>query len=136
MIPTVTLQQGELSLFKPLRLRKRGGRKMILVPEGTPTTELQGTIDQPLLKALVRAYLWQRQLKKGKYPTIQDLCEAHKVTHKYVSLILRLNYLAPKLKQAILQGHQPRSLKLADLIQGFPLLWDEQADVFGMPITS
>ena len=33
---------------------------------------------------------------------MQDLCDANKVTAKYVQLILRLNFLAPKLKEAIL----------------------------------
>lgn len=91
-------------------------------------------IDTTLVKALVRAHLWQRQLKSGKYQTMQDLCGANKVTAKYVQLILRLNFLAPKLKEAILLGHQPRHMKLADLMQNITSLWHEQGELFGCEV--
>jgi site-specific DNA recombinase len=74
---------------------------------------------------LVLAHLWQRQLKSGKYQTMQDLCDANKVTAKYVQLILRLNFLAPKLKEAILLSHQTRHMKLTDLMQSIPSFWHE-----------
>jgi hypothetical protein len=48
---------------------------------------------------------------------MQDLCDANKATAKYVPPILRLNFLAPKLKEAILLGYQPRRIKRADLMQ-------------------
>lgn len=129
------MSKGELSVFMPMRLKKRGGRKMVLVPEGkTQLTTQNASVDTTLVKALVRAYLWQRQLKSGKYQTMQDLCDANKVTAKYVQLILRLNFLAPKLKEAILLGHQPRHMKLADLMQNIPSLWHEQGELFGCEV--
>ena len=67
---------------------------------------------------------------------IQDLCDANKVTAKYVQLILRLNFLAPKLKEAILLGYQPRHMKLADLMQNIPSIWHEQGESFGCEVIS
>jgi len=140
------MSKGELSVFMPMRLKKRGGRKMVLVPEGKAQLAVQNAaIDTTLVKALVRAHLWQRQLKSGqshgvasaktgKYQTMQDLCDAGKVTAKYVQLILRLNFLAPKLKEAILLGHQPRHMKLADLMQNIGGLWHEQGELFGCEV--
>jgi phosphohistidine phosphatase SixA len=129
------MSKGELSVFMPMRLKKRGGRKMVLVPEGKAQLAAQNSsIDTTLVKALVRAHLWQRQLKSGKYQTMQDLCDANKVTAKYVQLILRLNFLAPKLKEAILLGHQPRHRKLADLMQNIPSLWHEQGELLGCEV--
>ncbi len=129
------MSKGELSVFMPMRLKKRGGRKMVLVPEGKAQLAVQNAaIDTTLVKALVRAHLWQRQLKSGKYQTMQDLCDANKVTAKYVQLILRLNFLAPKLKEAILLGNQPRHMKLADLMQNIPSLWHEQGELFGCEV--
>lgn len=108
---------------------------MVLVPEGKVQLATQNaSIDSTLVKALVRAHLWQRQLKSGKYQTMQDLCDANKVTAKYVQLILRLNFLAPKIKEAILLGRQPRHIKLADLMQNIPSLWHEQGELFGTDI--
>ncbi len=43
--------------------------------------------------------------------------------------ILRLNYLAPKIKEDIVNGRQPRSLRLADLKE-IPMLWSEQLKKF------
>lgn len=129
------MSKDELSVFMPMRLKKRGGRKMVLVPEGkAPLASQNSAIDTTLVKALVRAHLWQRQLKSGKYQTMQDLCDANKVTAKYVQLILRLNFLAPKLKEAILLGYQPRHMKLADLMQNIPSLWHEQGELFGCEV--
>jgi hypothetical protein len=129
------MSKGELSVFMPMRLKKRGGRNIVLVPEGkTQLTTENASVDTTLVKALVRAHLWQRQLKSGKYQTMQDLCDANKVTAKYVQLILRLNFLAPKLKEAILLGHQPRHMKLADLMQNIPGLWYEQGELFGCEV--
>lgn len=54
-------------------------------------SQLLRTLDPKQRKAFVRADLWQRQLKSGKYQTMQDLCDVNKVTAKYVQLILRLN---------------------------------------------
>ncbi|WP_322497297.1 hypothetical protein [Candidatus Cyrtobacter comes] len=103
------MSKWKLSVFMPMHLKKRGGRKMVLAPEGkAPLTTQNASVDTTLVKALVRAHLWQRQLKSGKYQTMQDLCDANKVTTKYVQLILRLNFLAPQLKEAIFLGHQPR----------------------------
>ena len=39
---------------------------------------------------------------------------------------LRLTLLAPEIVEAILDGRQPPELQLDDLVEGFPLDWDEQ----------
>jgi hypothetical protein len=49
------MSKGELSVFMPIRLKKRGGRKMVLVPEGKfQLTNQNASIDTTLVKALVR----------------------------------------------------------------------------------
>jgi hypothetical protein len=120
---------NELSIFMPLKVKRRGGHKMIIVPEGKEVLP-ENNVDQTLLKALVRAHLWQRQLRSGKFMSMQELCRVHKVTPKYVQLILRINLLAPKIKEAIIKGEQPKGLKLADIIQNVPILWNEQQEIF------
>lgn len=133
MIET-SIKDGEMSVFMPLKLKKRGGRKMVLAPEGVQPPVDDSGVDMTLLKALVKAYLWQRQLKSGKYSGMKELCERESITAKYAQLILRLNFLAPKLKEAIINGTQPRHLKLADLMNNVPLLWNEQEEMFGLKI--
>ena len=67
---------------------------------------------------------------------MKELCERYDVTAKYAQLILRLNFLAPKMKEATLSGEQPRHLKLADLMNNVPVLWSEQEEMFGLAILS
>jgi hypothetical protein len=67
---------------------------------------------------------------------MQGLCGLNKVTAKYVQLILRLNFLPLKLKEDILLGHQPRHIKLANLMQNIPSLWHEQGEFFGCEVVS
>ena len=133
MIET-SIKDGEMSVFMPLKLKKRGGRKMVLAPEGVQPPADDSGVDMTLLKALVKAYLWQQQLKSGKYSGMKELCERESITAKYAQLILRLNFLAPKLKEAIINGTQPRHLKLADLMNNVPLLWNEQEEMFGLRV--
>lgn len=60
-------------------LKTQGGRKMVLVSEGKTQLTIQNSaIDITLIKALIRAQLWQRHLNSAKYQTIQDLCDAKK----------------------------------------------------------
>lgn len=65
---------------------------------------------------------------------MKELCERESITAKYAQLILRLNFLAPKSKEAIINGTQPRHLKLADLMNNVPILWNEQEEMFGLRV--
>jgi hypothetical protein len=53
----------------PIRLQRRGGRKRIVAPDGSeivPTSKPQP--DGTLVKALARAWRWQRMLDEGTTP--------------------------------------------------------------------
>jgi hypothetical protein len=58
------------------------------------------------------------------------LARAEKINPSYVSRILRLTLLAPTLVDAILDGWQPESLTLADLVLPFGVRWGEQEQRF------
>ena len=51
------------------------------------------------------------------------------MTDAYVCRLLPLTCLAPDIVEAILDGRQPRGLKLATLLRGIPLAWEEQRRV-------
>lgn len=48
---------------------------------------------------------------------------------------MRLNFLAPDIREAIMNGTHPKGLKLADLMNPFPSEWDLQRQKFGFPQT-
>ncbi len=125
------LQGGILSVHIPMRLKRHGGRKLIVTPDGKAVTPPPAPKqDDTLVKALVRAWKWQKLLDDEKYPNIEALAVKDNVNPSYVSRLLRLNFLAPDIKLAILQGTQPKMLNLKALMEPFRDEWEEQRKLF------
>ncbi len=111
----------------PLRLRKRGGRKLMIVPEGaTAWAPQRARVDSALVKAIARAFRWRSMLESGEYASINELAAAEKINQSYVCRILRLTLLAPMIVEAILDGRHPAKMTLATLMEPFPVGWQEQ----------
>src|SRR3954453_18002420 len=110
-----------------MRLGRQRGRKRILAPDGselTPSTKPQP--DGVLVKALARAWRWQKLLDKGVYGSVTEIAEAERISKSYVSRILRLALLAPDLVEAILGGWADQRLMLERLERPLPMGWANQ----------
>ena len=68
-------------------------------------------------------------LESGKYDTVRDLAKAEAINESYLGRILRLTLLSPSLIEAILEGRQPATLELDDLLKQFPIEWDNQLEM-------
>lgn len=110
----------------PLTFRKRGGAKKVMLPDGTSAAPLTPKPDGTMVKALARAFRWQRKLEDGEFASLAELAAAEKINPSYVSRVVRLTLLAPDIVDAILVGHQSRSLTLACVMRPFPLDWQKQ----------
>ena len=53
------------------------------------------------------------------------------MTDAYVCRLLPLTCLAPDILEAILDGRQPKGLRLAEVLGNAPLAWEEQRSAFG-----
>lgn len=111
----------------PFRIVKRGGRKEIQPPSDAP---VQRRTDNTLIKALARAFRWKRMLEAGRFATMAELGEHEKIATSYLTRVLRLTLLAPDIVDAILDGRQGPKITLANLLDAFPLDWDEQRRCF------
>ena len=118
-----------------MTFRKRGGRKMVVTPDGAPWAP-RPRVDNAMVKALARAFRWQRMLDEGVCATIEELARREQVNRGYMSRVLRLTLLAPDLVEAILDGRQPAELRLEDLLEGFPLEWITQAEAISLHLGS
>jgi hypothetical protein len=109
----------------PISIRRRGGRKLVLAPDGTnvTTAPVRRHIDNAMVKAIARAFRWRELLENGTYPTIGEIAAAEKINETYVGRVLRLTLLAPNIVEEILGGRQPPQLTLTALMRRFPLLW-------------
>lgn len=81
----------------------------------------------PLSKLLAKAYSMDKRLKQNPDLTFREFCKLNNITPRYLSGILQLNNLSPKLKRMIMDGYQPKHLSIQDIIAGnVPVLWKEQ----------
>jgi hypothetical protein len=111
----------------PITLHRQGGRKQVVTPAGaTPWIPTPPRIDNTLVKAMVRAHRWRDMLESGDYATVRDLARAQAINETYLGRALRLTLLSPKIIEAILEGKQPATLELDDLMQQFQIEWDRQ----------
>jgi hypothetical protein len=65
-------------------------------------------------------------LESSDYATVRDLAEAEAINESYLRRVLRLTLTAPKIVEAILEGTQPASLELHDLLKPSPVEWNKQ----------
>ncbi len=116
-----------IEIHIPMKFKRRGGRKEIILPPGTqpekPPTALQ--------LALARAFRWQKMLDDGDVNSANDLAQRLGLDAAFVGRTIRLALLAPDIVETILDGKEPEGLSLKDLRGPLPLLWEEQRRVIG-----
>ena len=119
----------------PMTIKRRGGRKLVLAPDGAKVTAAPVTrhVDNAMVKAIARAFRWREMLENGTYATIREIAAAEKVNESYVGRVLRLTLLAPAIIEAILGGRQPAGLQLDRLLRRFPVGWREQSAALHPP---
>ena len=116
-----------LTIHVPMTFKTRGGRKLVISPDGVPSWAKPRTrIDNTMVKALARAFRWRKLLETGAYATVDEIAAAENITPSYVSRVLRLTLLAPDIVEMIIDGRQPVDLTMAKLMRTFPVEWKEQ----------
>ena len=111
----------------PFAIRKRGGRTLVITPDGVTSAPAPRTrVDSALLKALARGFRWRKLLETGHFATIEEIAEAENINPSYISRVLRLTLLAPETVEAILAGTQPVGLTRAKVMKPFPMEWQRQ----------
>lgn len=109
-------------------MRRRRGE---LILDDAAPAEAPGRMDRALVRALVLARSWARELEIGAVPSIRALAKREGLCNHYTARLLPLAYLAPDLTDAILPGRQPRSVSLAALTAlPLPMDWSAQRALF------
>ncbi len=128
-----------LSITIPVSFKRRQSRKTIVSPTGKniqAIAEIEGPKqDMVFVSALVKAFSWQEKLDAGHYETPKELAHKEKIEPTHMYRLMRLTLLAPDIIQSIMNGTQPRTLTLQNVIRGFPVSWREQRDMFGFAKT-
>jgi hypothetical protein len=124
--------QVKLSTFIPLKIRKRGGSKVVVRPGGQVESsgKIASQIDQPLLVALSRAFYWQQLLDDDVVGSGSDIAQREGLHHSTVNELLRLTLLEPGIIQSILAGQQPKCMSLLWFQRNpLPIDWVAQRQV-------
>jgi len=115
-----------LRIRVPMSLRRRGGRKEVVVSGGLPRRRTPDTrAPSALLLAVIRGHRWKELLECGHYPSIDALAARMGVDSSYVGRHLNLALLAPDIVEAVLMGEEPDGLTLEKLYR-LPIGWKEQ----------
>jgi hypothetical protein len=123
----ITANASTVSVRVPITIRQRGGRKLVLAPDGAEVAApVTRHVDNAMVKAIARAFRWRDKLESGEYATIREIAIAEKINESYVGRVLRLTLLAPDIVEAILGGRQPAEVTLAALLRPFPIEWIQQ----------
>lgn len=119
-----------LTVQVPLTIQRRPGRKAVVRPQGPSGAASAASIltcsDPALVKALARAFRYQRLLDEGQYASISEMAEAERIERGYLGTLLRLTLLSPDIIEAILDGRQPAEVTLPSLLKPFAAKWEQQ----------
>lgn len=111
-IPTAFDASTKLTLTSAIRLT-RSGRAMRLIQSNGQHASRR--VDPALTKLIVQAHRWWGEIRQGEI-NITRLCERERVSDAWISRVLRLAFLSPKVTDAILRGEQPAGLNSAALL--------------------
>ncbi|MCB2073056.1 MAG: recombinase family protein [Novosphingobium sp.] len=118
-----------LCLTIEVQLRRSGKIVRFVEPGGKPFCDSE---PQPhLVKLLKLSQAWWREMQDD-HLSAKELSIRHSVDKSYVSRVIRLNFLAPKIIEQMLAGEQTADLDVRTLLglTALPLRWEEQEHLF------
>jgi hypothetical protein len=121
----------------PLTIRRRGGRKQIIGPDGAVARQGgdgAGVVpvhgDPALIKALARGFRWRRMLEEGRYASISEMAAAERIERGYLGRLLALTLLAPAIIEILIDHDDGAGARLPRFLQPFPTEWSAQSIAF------
>lgn len=115
-----------ITVRAPLAIRHRPGRKTVVMPMTNGVAPVTTRADPAMVKALARAFRYQRMLDWGRYASVTEMAAAEKIDRGYLGRLLQLTLLAPHIVEAILDGRLPSAIGLPALFGPGPEDWAKQ----------
>ena len=118
-----------MAVSSPMSFTVRGERKLVVFPDGSDWEKPRYQIENTMVKALCRAFRWQRLLESGQYVTTEEIATAENINTSYISRILRLTLLYAEFVEVILDGRQPTAMTLKKPSKGFPVCLESATSI-------
>ena len=112
----------------PLAIRHRPGRKTVVTPMTDGVAPVTTRADPTLVKALARAFRYQRMLDQRIYGSVTEMAAAEKIDRGYLGRLLQLTLFAPHIVEAILDGRLSSTIALRALLEPGPADWAKQQE--------
>ena len=125
------IDENIIQIFVPLQIRKRGGAAMLILPQGQNQAK---NFDDKLLKAFAKAYQWKTIIEDESNPinSLSEIARDEEISNSHATKVYRLNFISPKIVEAIVNGTAPRELRLQDIFaKKAPEIWQEQEEMWG-----
>ena len=88
---------------------------------------------EKLINAFAKAYQWKTIIEdeENEINSLADLARSENISTPHVTKIYRLNFISPKIIEAIVNGTAPRDLRLIDILaKKAPEIWQEQEEMW------
>ncbi|WP_424245979.1 hypothetical protein Dip510_000909 [Elusimicrobium posterum] len=79
--------------------------------------EIKNIENQVVIKSILTAHRWSKTLLSGEYKSVAEIAQKEKLMPSYVSRILNLAFLPPKLILNILENKETEALTLDKLLK-------------------
>jgi hypothetical protein len=123
----VAASDGSLTVTVPIRIKRRGLRKAVTLPDGDNLHyRPRDSSPTPLQLALASGHRWLAMLESGEVKSMKELARREGVDDSYVSRMVNLTTIAPDIVAAILEETLPEEVTLFELAAGTPLVWEDQ----------
>jgi hypothetical protein len=125
------IDENIIQIFIPMQIKKRGGAAMLILPQGQSQAK---NFDDKLLKAFAKAYKWKTIIEdaNNKLNSLSDIARNEEISNSHATKIYRLNFISPKIVEAVVNGTIPRDLRLQDIFANkAPEIWQEQEEMWG-----
>jgi site-specific DNA recombinase len=108
----------------PIDLARRNGAIVI-----ASTSDRGSAPDPALVKALARGFAWFEELATGRADTVTAIAKRHRVTDRYVSQLVELAFIDPRIVQRVLAGTARGTISTTNLVfrTEMPPVWAHQA---------
>ena len=132
-----SIDENTLQIFVPMQIKKRGGGAMLILPKDASNNKSEITVnyDEKLIKTFAKAYKWKNMIENEEVTLLSDIAKQENISISHATKIYRLNFISPKIVEAIIDGTAPRDLRLIDVLaKKAPELWQEQEEMWGVLI--
>jgi site-specific DNA recombinase len=113
-------------------IKRSGMAVRMVLSDGTAAAPSQP--DQTLIRTIARANRWWQRLTSEPMLSTSALAASEGVTPSYLTRVLRLAFLDPKITEAVIAGKAPASLTAKRLTQtgAIPICWSAQRTQLGI----